>query len=116
MNAVTQLARTLGLRVVAEGVETEAQIRLLVPGGLRLFTGLPLRTAPASPPLPPARHRTGGLITDDAVGRRRQRPVSPSPMWRVVRCSTVCAFPMLRSFRTRAARTKATTMHPVAMR
>ena len=29
MNAVTQLARTLGLRVVAEGVETEAQFDYL---------------------------------------------------------------------------------------
>jgi EAL domain-containing protein (putative c-di-GMP-specific phosphodiesterase class I) len=42
VRGVIDMARSLGLSVVAEGVETEAQLDLLAKEGLPVFPGLPV--------------------------------------------------------------------------
>ncbi|UDL03959.1 EAL domain-containing protein [Marinobacter sp. CA1] len=47
--SVIRLAHSLGLRAVAEGVETEGQVRLLAEGGCDMFQGHQFRPALAAP-------------------------------------------------------------------
>ena len=60
--AILALGQQLGLRVVAEGVEDEAQLRAPAPDGLRARAGLLLR--PARPP-----RRLAGGAAQQPVGQ-----------------------------------------------
>ena len=66
--AIVQLARGLGLAVIAEGVETDAQLELLKGYGCDLVQGYVL-----APPLAPARFERGVLRSPSWIVDRTQR-------------------------------------------
>ena len=53
VRAIVTLGHTLGKEVVAEGVETQAQLAFLRAAGLRRGAGLPARSAPEAAQITP---------------------------------------------------------------
>ena len=83
--AIVQLARGLNLSVIAEGVETEAQLALLKEYGCATMQGYALAA-----PLPPARFESHILRSPDWLGGRTQRlPVARQEEPRIDRDRTV---------------------------
>jgi diguanylate cyclase (GGDEF)-like protein len=72
--AIVQLARGLDLSVIAEGVETDAQLELLQGYGCDLVQGYVL-----APPLSPARFERGVLRNPSWMVDRTQRLAVPGP-------------------------------------
>ena len=90
VRTIVDLAHHLGMQVVAEGIETRAQLERLRDAGLRVRTGLPAGEAqPASdrpeaageePRLvgaPGGKEIPGAHIGSDSVRRSREKPVEP---------------------------------------
>ena len=108
VDAVTQLARTLGLRVVAEGVETEAQFAFLSRVGCDYSQGYLFGRPQPPQPVPGSRAR------EQVGSERRSRPRPCGASVRCVDRLRLADVAVVQS--TDAASTKAATMQPVAMR
>ena len=77
-SAIVALGRTLGLRIIAEGIEDADQLRAAARDGLRVRAGLPVREGDAGRGdgaiASSRRSRAGSLA---AARRRRRSPASP---------------------------------------